>query len=554
MEDRNSVNYYQKRLSAMKLERETFIAHYKDLTEFIKPRRGRYLVTDRNKGEATYSSIINSRATQSHRKATSGLLAGTMSPTRPWFDLETFNPDLMESAAVKDWLFQVSRKIRDIFNASNLYSMASNLLGELLLFGTGAMFHVDDFEDVARFYTMTAGSYMISQNDRFEVDTFIREFQWPCHSIVKRFGLGNVSRQVKEAYDKGDYDKWFDIVHVVEPNPRFNANSPLSLNKAFSSVFYEPSNINTKDSGKFLSKSGFEEFPLYVPRWDVTAEDIYGTDCPAMQALGDIKQLQVEEKRKAQGIDKMVNPPLTGPPSVRNTPVNQLPGGVTIYDNAGGTQELKSLYNVQLNLGELRADMDSVERRIDEAFFVDLFLAISNMEGIQPRNQLDLLSRNEERLLQLGPVLERIHGEFLAKLVDRTFRQCVKADILPPPPEELQGEELRVKFISTMAMAQRAVATQGIDRLAAFVGGIAQINPDAVRKLDVMQAVDEYAKAIGTPPSLIVPDEVIDAQLAQEEQQASIAAGLGAAEQMAGLTKTLSDTKTDDENALTETL
>ncbi len=95
-----------------------------------------------------------------------------------------------------------------------------------------------------------------------------------------------------------------------------------------------------------------------------------------------------------------------------------------------------------------------VERRIDEAFYVDMFLAITNMEGIQPKNQLELMQRNEERLLQLGPVLERIHGEFLDGLIDRTFDQMVEGNLLPPAPPEIQGKRLKVNYISSLAQAR----------------------------------------------------------------------------------------------------
>jgi hypothetical protein len=41
----------------------------------------------------------------------------------------------------------------------------------------------------------------------------------------------------------------------------------------------------------------------------VTGNDIYGSS-PAMDCLGDVKQLQHEQLRKAQAIDYQVNPPL----------------------------------------------------------------------------------------------------------------------------------------------------------------------------------------------------------------------------------------------------
>ena len=48
-----------------------------------------------------------------------------------------------------------------------------------------------------------------------------------------------------------------------------------------------------------------------------------------MDALPDIKQLQLETKRLSQGIDKMVNPPMIADVQLKNQPASLLPGGVT---------------------------------------------------------------------------------------------------------------------------------------------------------------------------------------------------------------------------------
>lgn len=537
--DRNTAKYFEQRRGKLKTERDSFIAHYKDLSEFIQPRRGRFFRTDRNRGEAVHNKIINSRATQAHRVARAGLFAGVMSPTRPWFALRTKNdPDLMEFGPVKNWLHDVELSMRNIFNQSNLYSMAPVMLGELLLFGTGCMTHARDFKDVARFYTHTVGSYMIAQNARFEVDTIVREYEMTVLQMVEAFGLETVSEHVKNQYDQGNYDAWVPVVHFIEPNPNADPSREGSKFKAFRSVKYEAGDVNSAGissqgviaalhRGKFLSELGFDRFPAYVPRWDVTGEDVYGTDCPGMTSLGDVKGLQIIEKRKAQGIDKQVNPPLIGPASVRNVPVSSLPGGLTIYDAPSGKDGLKPLYEVRPDLVAMTAEIDKIERRINEAFYVDLFFAISNMQGIQPKNQLELTQRNEERLLQLGPVLERVHGEFLDGLVDRTFDQMVDAEILPEAPPELQGEELKVEYISSLAMAQRAVATGSIDRLFGFAGGLRQMGYDAVLdKLDADQAIDDYGSLIGVPPRLVVPDEQVQQvrEAREQERQAQLQA------------------------------
>jgi hypothetical protein len=62
------------------------------------------------------------------------------------------------------------------------------------------------------------------------------------------------------------------------------------------------------------------------PRWDVTGNDPYGTGT-AFDAIGDIKQLQHETRRKAQAIDKMVDPPMIADIQLKNNPAALIPRG-----------------------------------------------------------------------------------------------------------------------------------------------------------------------------------------------------------------------------------
>ncbi len=516
-QDLNTREYFNRRTEAMRQERQSFIPHWRDLSEFTQPRRGKFIIADHNRGDASaFKAIINSVGTQALRTSRTGFFSGTMSPSRPWFAMRVLDPELMEIQEVKEWLELVEKIIRAIFNQSNLYSMAPVMLGELLLFGSGCMTHVDDFLDVARFYTHTVGSYMISQDDRLVVNTLVREFELTTEQIVKQFGLKNISPAIRAAWDRGDYSTLFEIVQFIEPNPNQVDGGVFSDTKPFRSVHYE---VSTAEK-KFLGVKGFQEFPAYCPRWETTGNDTYGTDCPGMTALGDIKGLQTEERRKAQGIDKSVNPPLHGPPEVRNVPASALPGGLTTY-SATGNHFLRPIFETKPDLGGLMDDIAKVEGRINNVFFVDLFRAISNMDGIQPRNREELQQRREESLLELSPALERVHGDFLARLIDRTFNQANRAGIIPPAPEVLQKQKLDVRFISSLAMAQRAVAVGGIERLANFAGSLAQVWPEAPDKVSADQMIDEFSNAIGVPARIVVPDEEVaqkrEAAKAQQE-------------------------------------
>lgn len=513
-QDLNTREYFDKRMGAMRLERGTFIPHWKELSEFVQPRRGRFTITDANKGDARFKAIINSQAGQALRTARSGFFSGTMSPSQPWFKFVFMDPAIREIPEVKEWLEIVEKILFTIFAQGNLYTMAPVMLGELLLFGTGCMLHVEDFADVARFYTQTVGSYMISQNDRFVVDTVAREFERTTSQLVAEFGLDNVLQTTRASWDRGDYDQRWPVAQFIEPNPSMRDGGVFGEHKPFRSVHYQHG-----DDKKFLGIKGFEEFPAYAPRWEVTGEDIYGTDCPGMTALGDVKGLQLEERRKAQGIDKMVNPPLHGPAGLKNVPTSSLPGGLTTYDTTG-THVLRPIHEVKPRLGELMDDIRKTEARIDTAFYSDLFRAITNMEGIQPRNQEELLQRNAERLQELGPVLQRVHGEFLAKMVDRQLNMAARAGILPPAPDIIKGKSMDVRFISSLAVAQRAVAAGGIERIAAFTGGLIAAGwEEAGDKLDADQMIDEFGQAIGVPARITVPDDRVQKKREKREAQ-----------------------------------
>lgn len=525
MADQTKRDFIEQRKSALDVDRSTFVSHWRDISENMQPRRGRFFITDVNRGDKRYRNIINSRAVQAIKIARAGMLSGIMSPSRPWFGLSTETQEFMDNQDVRVWLDVCTTLINNVFNKSNLFNMAPVMLGELITFGTGAMSQVEDDQTVARFFTHTIGSYWIAQDENYRVDTFIREYTTTIRQLVSAYGYDNVSQSTKNAWDTGKYDSAVPVTNYVGPNGEYDSKKASSKYKKWTSCYFEN---GSTDKEKFLKESGFDDFPLYVPRWDVTGEDTWGTDCPGMIALGDTKQLQMQEKRKAQAIDKLVNPPMKGPASLRNVPVNSLPGGLTIYDQDMTKEGLTPLYTVDPRIQELVGDMQATEGRINEAFYVDLFFAITQMEGIQPRNQLELTQRNQERLLQLGPVLERLQSEFLSPMIERTFNQLSRKNLLPPPPDILAGQPLKVQYVSSLAMAQRSQEVSALEGLRFFVSEMAQSGfPEAIDKVDADEMIDQYSLITGVPSKVIRSDEATTAirqDRVQQQQQATQAA------------------------------
>lgn len=526
---RSKRQFITRRISQLDIERSSFIPHWKELSEFISPRRGRFFLDDRNKGDKRYRSIINSIATQALKTARAGMVAGVANQSKKWFEVQTADTELMQSQNVRMWLAFVQREMEAVYNGTNFYSSFSQTIGELLQFGTGAMTQEEDDETVVHFTNHTIGSYWIGVDAKQNPNTFVRKFQMTVQQMVDEFGKENCSKQIRDLYDRGQYDQWFNVTHYIGDNPDYNANKATSKHKKIASCYFEDAS-NPGEEDKWLRESGYDEFPTSIPRWDITGEDIYGTDCPAMVALGDIKQLQIEERRKAQAIDKFVNPPLKGPTSLRNVPVSALPGGLTVYDAGTDREGLAPIYQVDPRITELQQDIQAIENRIKDIFFTPLFFAITQMEGIQPRNQLELNQRNQERLLILGPVLERVQTE-LQKIIERTFNIMMRKGLLPPAPPELAGQSLKVKFVSSLAMAQRSEQVAALNDLRTYVTELASGGfPEAVDKFNADQSIDEMGLILGAPPSVVRGDDEVEEMRqarmqqnqAEQQQQAQV--------------------------------
>jgi hypothetical protein len=158
---------------------------------------------------------------------------------------------------------------------------------------------------------------------------------------------------------------------------------------------------------------------------------------PAMVALGDIKQLQQETKRKAQAIDKMVNPPLMADVQLKNQPASvSCRAASPTSTTSPPTPGMKPIYTVMPPVQELMQDIKEIQERIKVIFFNDLFMMFQNLQA-EPRSAAAVDARREEKLVMLGPVLERFENEALDPAIDRIFGIMLRGGLLPPPPPEL---------------------------------------------------------------------------------------------------------------------
>lgn len=538
------------RLTILEGQRLTWWMHWSQIGRYFLPRRYRFLVTPNDwavRGLNINQNIIDNTGTQSLRTLYSGLMAGLTSPDHPWFALTLPDADLADSPAVKLWLDEVRQRLMRIMSESNFYSAIGVLYQDLAAFGTASMIIYEDFRDVIHCYNPCAGEFFLAQSSRLQVDTLGRKFTLTARQQAQQFGTDNLSESVKRLLQTGmgSQDQECVIGHMIEPND--DAGGPKPNGKLpWRECYWEFGS----SENKILQERGFHEFPAICPRWETAANDVYGRS-PCMDALGDQKQLQIEQKRKAQAIDKGVNPPLLASNSLRNEPMSMLPGGVTYVPNIGPNEGARPVYEQRLSLADMTADIREVQQRIENTLYVPLFLTLKSLPNTTERTATEINARKAEMLLQLSPMLERMFSEGLDPAVRRIAKIAARAGLLPPMPEEMKGHSVEIQYTSALAIAQQSIGTTGIERLAGFVGSIAGVHPEVADKVNWLEMTNQYSNFLGNSPKLLNPDSVV-AQRAQQRAQSAQAAQAMAVTQ-AGVqgAKTLSETDTGaGQNAL----
>ena len=570
----------ERRKGLLNIDRMSWYPNWRDLADNFRPYRGRWFMdsADTNKGHRRNFRIVDSTPLIAGNTLAAGLLAGATSPSRPWFKYSVEDEALMEAEGVKAWLDVATKKARALLNKSNFYNSAYECYGEYGIFGVMAMGREWGFaDDVPHFQPFTIGSYYIGNDKHRRVNVFFRDFKWTVQQIVDKFATGpleeeaswaNISAAVRAQWDAKQYDVMHDLVHAVDENldRKKSAGGDLMADRRgmrFRSIYYERSGDPGKtlsnsdanqDDRKVLRMGGFRDFPVWVARWYTNSEDAWARG-PAMDALGDARALQLQQRRKAQSIDRLVDPPMRAHPSLRNQRTSMMPGDVTFVAPEQGAVGFEPVYpTFKPDIEALLEDIRETQGRIDDMMFTNIFaMFISGDEAgqKQPITAAEVNARQQEKLLMLGPVLENMNFEFLNPLHQWLFAEMLRHGELPPPPDAMKGQDIKVEYSSILAQAINQITAGSIQQFMGVVGQVAQLsaqgaqNP-ALDKVDFDEAIEQAANAIGVPPAIVRTDAAVEQiravrakqqadQAAQEQQAATAQAALAHSQSISNL-------------------
>lgn len=526
-----------KRLAGLKANRVTWEEQWPEL-ELLWPCGARINADNDPRsfgGEDRQGEVYDSTHQTVLDKAVAGFMAYATSPARQWHRNTTRDLDEDDSEA-REHLDAITDVQRSAMQAGNFYQVLPHVYREGLVFGTGAMIGLPDFETVLHWYPMVTGTYWLGANAKQVVDTCYREFWMTTSQLVERFGLERCSIAVQNAAKRpGNQDDWHKVVHVIEP--RKNAGGgPMATQMPWASYYYEAGSADGDHD--LLEEGGFLRFPVIAWRYQREGNNVYGRS-PCMKALPLVRQVQLQTLAEGRAIERdYVDPPVQLPTSAKNEEVNLAAGGINYVDESRQSGGIRRVFDQPTDPSWMRESKADARMQVATMLFLDLF----QMLALQPQTEktkFEVAQRVKEGMQLMGPVLNNLITDVLSPVLDLYYYTLEAGGAFPPVPESLSGKDFVPEFMSELWMAQKAADVGTIGEFLAFVGSIAQGkgDPSVWDAVNLDDVVRDVANKMGVPAKLLEsPEDVQALRQARADAQAA-QAQLAAMQSMASTTK-----------------
>lgn len=481
-----------------------YIGEFEDTQDSTNPARRRD------------DKMLQGVAWQSAQVFSAGIMSGLTPPSRQWFKFAFSNPDLNKDVGATKVLDQRQEIMQAVLAGSNFYNSVHSCYLELP-FGQAPLAIFPDSKTGVRFQPLTIGTYALEVGGDGTVQRLLRRYRLTLEQIVESFGQDALPYRYKAQFDQNRFDnKKYTVYWLVEPNRDREPGKIGRLNMPYRSMYW----MKGSNDNEWLYVGGFEEFPVPVARYIVTGMDAYGKG-PGWFAEGDVNALQVMKKDQLLGIEMGVKPPVTVTHDVMNYGgVNMYPGGMTKMSDANSA--VRPLFQVGLDIDHVSAEITLTKDDIKRAYAADLFLMLDNIDNGQMTAR-EIIERQQEKLQQLGPVVQRLQDEFLNRILERVYNILDRSGIFPPIPDDvlelLSGQEMRIDYVSPLAQAQKISGLVNIEQAVSFTLQIAQVWKDATKVIDPLATVEKYMELLGAPAAMRRSEEEVQ-QMIQAEQEA----------------------------------
>lgn len=472
--------------------------------------------------------LLDPEPVRAHRRGAAGFHANLTPPSRQWFRFGEESPDPASQPAVdaRRYLDELTAACTQTMRLCGLYKQLHVLYCHLLAFGFGCMLVAPDDETVVRPRTLRPGTYALGVGADGKVRRLVRRFSVTGPQLLEEFGRdGKIDAAVSDDIRARPSSRRWLVRNLIEPETErgarvddFTGKMGLPDGMKWRSVYWIDDNRG--DYCGILRIDGFPFCPIVAPRMDKENGDVYGAG-KGHEALPQMRSLQAVAYDALTVSGNIAEPPVYASADFVDGSLNLQRGGINIASGDSGRDPiLAPVFAAAGNSVEvIDYNVKSLRDAIGKSFYNDIFSAIFSLDK-RDMTAAEIYERTSEALSQLGPVLTSLDDELLNPLCKAVKWYVERADGLVHAPEK--PIKVRIEYISSVHLAQRASELGTIDKFMGFVGSVARVKPDAVDLVDEDHCVREYAKMTGLrEDNLRAPDVVEKARAARAQAQAA---------------------------------
>lgn len=520
-----------------------------DIARYVNPRRE--LIKDNqkydDKGKPRGKDAYTGEPASALSIWADGMQGHMVSQSLQWFRSTLGDRYLSKNDEIQRYLQEYDEAMYGEFNRSNFYSVLGEWFRDAGSVGTATLYTEADLGKYVSCHTVIHPREVFIAEDRYgNVDTVFRKFFLSAKQAVDMFGTDKLHQSIIQNAEKFP-EKMHEFVHAVFPNTDRMYGSMLAKDKPWASVYIQQEGRIDAPDGLVVRQSGYDVNPYAVWRLRKNSDEIYGYS-PAADAMVDIKKLNQISKTLLRGAHMAVSPPLNIPERMRgNTRIE--PDGHNYYEKGGDTV---SVINTGMNFPIAIDREEKIQRIIEDKYRVEFFMVLARAE--REMTATEIMERQAEKAVLLGPQVDRMINEGLAKVFDIVSMIADDFGRLPVPPQILidaieerkannqQEVNIDIKFIGPLAQAQKQLFN-----MRPIKAGLAELSQASVIFPKVLDRIDPDKLAERILDSTDFPQDVMrsDVELkefrtiqAQEAQQAqAMQMAQGAAEAYGKTTK-----------------
>ena len=446
-------------------------------------------------------------------------------PANRWCELTIADQDLLKYQPVAQWLYRHSSKMLATFSetVSPFYTEVMPWLANTGAFGLGTLYN-EEIPGQVRIVdrSIPLGETFRDIDDLGFTTTVHREFSLTARQAERKF-----KRDFK---DFGNKDRTRIVfVHAVYPNEDYR---PGALGRRGAQYLSEYVSSDVQD---FIRDGFYYDMPYQSAEWNRRSGRAYPTG-PGHRARADTAMLQDMERSHIVAAQFAAEPPLLVHDKSMVTAADIEPNAV-LYGTMNEQLGKRTIDTLQRSQ-DLKLSLEMSEQRrnaIRNAFYSSIMMLVNRPE----MTATEFLGWNKELLKRMAGSLVNIQWA-LSAVVARRWGILRRAGQIEPPPPEMAGQAITVKYRSPLATLNEVSDAQGTAQFLQVLEPIAQVSPEVLDNIDMDRAVAILRAGFVSDPSLIKDPAVVAKLRAARAQQIQQQAQLEAAEKAANIGATVS--------------